>query len=143
MRLLTIGAGGVGQSAAMIIKTAGQKGLWLEQMILADYDEERAREVVRLVDDSRFKAEKLDAGDKAAIIEMIQKYNCTFVLNVVAPSFNEIIFEAAYEAGVGYMDCAMTLSKRHPEKPYEVPYIKLGDYQFDQDEKWEKKALWR
>jgi saccharopine dehydrogenase (NAD+, L-lysine forming) len=39
------------------------------------------------------------------------------------------------------MDCAMTLSHRHPEKPYELSHIKLGDYQFAQDEKWRKKGI--
>ena len=73
--------------------------------------------------------------------EVIKEYGCNFVLNVVAPSFNEVIFEAAYEAGVSYMDCAMTLSHRHPEHPYEETHIKLGDYQFERDEKWKKKGI--
>lgn len=138
MRLLLIGVGGVGQSAAMIIKRAGDRGKWLETMIMADFDLNRAKEVEQIVDDKRFIGEQLDAACKEDIIAMVKKYRCTFILNAVTPSLNEVIFNAAFEAGVGYMDCAMTLSQRHPEKPYELAHIKLGDYQFAQHEKWKK-----
>ncbi len=142
MRLLVIGAGGVGQSVAMLIKK-GEKnsGNWLDLLVLADNNHDRAKEVADLAADPRFIPERLDAGDKAAIKALIKKHNITFVLNVVAPSYNETIFDAAYEVGVGYMDCAMTLSHRHPEKPYELTHIKLGDYQFEQHEKWKKKGI--
>ncbi len=136
MRLLLIGVGGVGQSAVMIIKRAGDRGKWLEKMVMADYDLQRAKDVEKIVDDDRFVAEQLNAAYKEDIIAMVKKYNCTFVLNCVAPSLNEVIFDAAYEAGVGYMDCAMTLSQKHPEKPYELPNVKLGDKQFAQHEQW-------
>lgn len=140
MKLLVIGTGGVGQSVAMIIKKSNTHN-WLDQMVLADYNYDRAKEVADLVGDPKFIPEKLDAGSKEDIIAMVKKYGITFILNVVAPSFNEVIFEAAYEAGVGYMDCAMTLSHRHPEKPFELPHVKLGDYQFEQHEKWKKKGI--
>jgi saccharopine dehydrogenase-like NADP-dependent oxidoreductase len=39
------------------------------------------------------------------------------------------------------MDCAMTLSTPHPEKPFERAHIKLGDYQFERHEAWEKAGL--
>jgi len=59
-------------------------------------------------------------------------------MNAVEPSFNENIFDTCLECGVGYLDCAMTLSKRHPEKPFELTNIKLGDYQFAKNAEWEK-----
>jgi len=141
MNLLLIGAGGVGQSVAMIIKKAESNGIWLEKMVVADYDLERANAVVNLVNDQRYVAEELNAASKEDIVKMVKKHGSNFILNVVAPSFNEIIFDAAYEAGVGYMDCAMTLSQRHPQKPFEETYIKLGDYQFEQHENWKKKGI--
>lgn len=142
MRLLVIGVGGVGQSVAMLIKKGEESsGQWLNTMVLADYNLERAKEVAAFVDDPRFIPEKIDAGSKDDIIELVKKHNINFILNVVAPIFNETIFDAAYEAGVGYMDCAMTLSHRHPENPYELSHIKLGDYQFDQHDKWKKKGI--
>lgn len=142
MRLLVIGVGGVGQSVAMLIKKGEQNsGQWLDVMVLADHNLSRAKEVADLVNDSRFLPEQLHAECKDEITMMVKKYNINFILNVVAPVFNECIFEAAYEAGVSYMDCAMTLSHRHPEKPYELPYIKLGDMQFEKDEMWKKKGI--
>ena len=62
-------------------------------------------------------------------------------MNAVDPVFNEAIFDAAYEAGCNYMDMAMTLSTPHPKNPYKECGVKLGDYQFERAEKWEKKGL--
>ena len=78
MNLLLIGAGGVGQSVAMIIKKAESKGIWLEKMVVADYDLERANAVVNLVNDQRYVAEKLNAGSKEDIIKMVKKHGSNF-----------------------------------------------------------------
>lgn len=138
MKLLIIGAGGVGTSAAMIISRAGKEGEWAEKIVVSDYNFARAEEVAKLCGGGRFVAEKINARDKENMKEVIKKHGITFVMNAVEPDFNENIFDTCLEAGVGYLDCAMTLSKRHPEKPYELPYIKLGDYQFDKHEEWVK-----
>lgn len=138
MKLLIIGAGGVGTSAAMIISRAGKDGEWAEKVVVSDYNFARAEEVAKLCGDGRFVAEKINAKDKDNMKEVIKKHGITFVMNAVEPDFNENIFDTCLEAGVGYLDCAMTLSKRHPEKPYELAYIKLGDYQFERHEAWEK-----
>lgn len=141
MRALVIGAGGVGQSTAMLIKRNGNGGEdWLEKMVISDYDLERAKTVAALADDERFIPEQIDAGDAGAIKAMIRKYDIDLVLNVVAPNYNECIFDTCLEMGVTYMDCAMTLPVRHPEKPYELSYIKLGDYQFAKAKEWEEKG---
>ncbi|MEG2199872.1 MAG: saccharopine dehydrogenase C-terminal domain-containing protein, partial [Anaerovorax sp.] len=60
------------------------------------------------------------------------------IMNAVDPSYNENIFDTALACGVGYIDCAMTLSTRHPEKPFELCDVKLGDYQFARAEAWKK-----
>jgi len=141
MRLLLIGAGGVGQSVSMIIKRAGEQGKWLEKMVVADYNLDRAKEVVNLVNDKRYIAAQVDASSSESIKKLVKEHNITFIMNAVEPSFNETIFDTAFEAGVGYLDCAMTLSHRHPEKPYELPGIKLGDYQFAKHAAWEAKGI--
>ena len=138
MKLLIIGSGGVGQSVAMIIKRAGREGDWAEKIVLSDYNLSRAEEVAALCNDPRFIAEQIDAGNADRIKELINKHGITQVLNAVEPVFNENIFDTCFDCGVGYMDCAMTLSKKHPEKPFELTHIKLGDYQFARHEKWEK-----
>jgi saccharopine dehydrogenase (NAD+, L-lysine forming) len=138
LKLLIIGSGGVGQSTAMIIKRAGKEGAWAEKIVLADYNLSRAEEVAAKCNDPRFISEKIDARSASSIKEVIAKHNITQVMNAVEPSFNENIFDTCLECGVGYLDCAMTLSKRHPEKPFELTNIKLGDYQFAKNAEWEK-----
>ena len=51
------------------------------------------------------------------------------------------IFDACFEAGVTYLDMAMTLSEPHPERPFELTGVKLGDYQFERAAAWEEKGL--
>ena len=58
MKLLIIGCGGVGTSAAMIIKRAGQEGMWAEKVVLADYNLDRAKELAGIIGDPRFVPEK-------------------------------------------------------------------------------------
>jgi saccharopine dehydrogenase-like NADP-dependent oxidoreductase len=141
MKLLIIGAGGVGTSVAMIIKRAGKEGDWAEKVIISDYNSERAETVQKLLGDPRFVAEKINARDPKSIKAVIEKHGATFVMNAVEPSFNEIIFDTCLDAKVGYLDCAMTLSTPHPKKPFELTDVKLGDYQFGRHEAWKKAGL--
>ena len=142
MKLLIIGAGGVGTSASMIIKRAGKEGDWAEKVIISDYDVARAEEVAnKICGGGKFIPEKIDAGNPESIKSVIKKHGATFVLNAVEPRFNEVIFDTCLEAKVPYMDCAMTLSERHPKKPYELAHIKLGDYQFERNEQWKKAGV--
>lgn len=138
MKVLLIGVGGVGEAIAKMSK----KKDWLEQMVLANYTINRAREVQKkLGDDKKFPIEQIDAKDKDGIIALVKKYNIDLIMNGCDPSLNKSIFDAAYEAGCNYMDMAMTLSEVHPEDPYNKPYIKLGDYQFERSKMWEEKGI--
>ena len=47
------------------------------------------------------------------------------------------IFDGAFAAGADYLDMAMSLSKPHPESPYEQTGVKLGDEQFAVEQDWE------
>ncbi len=143
MNILIIGAGGVGTSAAMIIKRAGEEGQWAKKIVIADYNEARAKEVAQdICGGGRFVASKIDASDQKDIARVIGEFDIDFVMNAVEPSFNESIFDTCYEEGVTYLDCAMTLSK--PVKDAagkEISYEKLGDYQFKKHEDWKKKGV--
>ncbi len=138
MRLLIIGSGGVGQSTAMIIKRAGKEGEWAEKVVIADYNLSRSEDTAKRCGDPRFIAEQIDARDADRIKELVEKHNITYVMNAVEPAFNENIFDTCLDCGVGYIDCAMTLSKQHPDKPFELTNVKLGDYQFARHKAWEK-----
>lgn len=123
----------------MIIKRAGKGGDWAEKVVISDYNEARAKEVAeKICGGGKYVAAKINAKDPESIKAVIKEHGITFVMNAVEPTFNECIFDTCLEAGVGYLDCAMTLSKPHPTDPFNKSHIKLGDYQFDRHEAWEK-----
>ncbi len=139
MKILIIGAGGVGTSMATIIKRRGDKADWAEKVVMADYNEARAKEVAEnICGGGKFVAEKVNARDAADIEALIKKHDIDMTMNAVEPEFNECIFDTCLKAGSMYMDAAMTLSTPDPEKPFEKANIKLGDYQFDRHEDWKK-----
>lgn len=138
MKVLLVGVGGVGEAIAQMAKRRS----WLEQMVLCDYNLDRAREVqAKLGDAARFPAEFVDASKQEMIEALARKYGVHLIMNAVDPLFNKEIFEAAFNVGCTYMDMAMTLSEPHPERPYELPGVKLGDYQFERARQWEEKGL--
>jgi saccharopine dehydrogenase (NAD+, L-lysine forming) len=138
MKVLLVGVGGVGEAIASIAKERP----WVEQIILADYNLKRAEEVAaNLGDPQRFPVEFVDASKQEMIEGLARKYGVDLIMNSVDPVFNKQLFDAAYNAGVHYMDMAMTLSEPHPEHPHELPGIKLGDYQFEKAKAWQEKGL--
>lgn len=138
MKVLLVGVGGVGEAIAAIAKPRP----WVKQIVLADFNIERAREVQKKLGDAeRFPVEKLDASKKENIIALAKKYGVDLIMNACEPSLNVPIFDAAYEYGCTYMDMAMTLSEPHPNEPFTKCGIKLGDYQFERTKLWEDKGL--
>jgi saccharopine dehydrogenase-like NADP-dependent oxidoreductase len=138
MKVLLVGVGGVGEAIAAIAKHRA----WVEQIVLSDYNLERVKEVqAKLEDNTRFPVEWVNANQQDKIEELASKYQVDLIMNACDPIFNIPIFEAAYNYGCNYMDLAMTLSEPHPEKPYEFCGVKLGDYQFERAQLWEKKGL--
>ncbi|MBU4225616.1 MAG: saccharopine dehydrogenase NADP-binding domain-containing protein [Chloroflexi bacterium] len=138
MKVLLVGVGGVGEAIAVIARERP----WLEQLVLADYNLERAREVqAKLGDQARFPAEWIDAGQQKLIEDLAKKYKVDLIMNACDPSFNVPIFDAAYSYGCTYMDMAMTLSEPHPQEPFQKCGVKLGDYQFERAHLWEQKGL--
>jgi saccharopine dehydrogenase (NAD+, L-lysine forming) len=138
MRVLVVGAGGVGAAFAAI----AQRRETFERVVLADVALERAQAVAeRLGEADRFGAERVDASNREELVELIGRVRPEAVLNACDPRFNEPIFGAAFEAGVTYLDMAMTLSRPHPERPHELPGVMLGDHQLAQSEAWEQAGL--
>ena len=138
MKVLLVGVGGVGEAIAAIAKPRA----WLEQIVLADYNLERAKEVQKKIgDDQRFPVEFIDASKQENIEELAKKYGVDLIMNAVDPIFNKQIFDAAYNVGVKYMDMAMTLSEPNRDDPFHKTGIKLGDYQFEKSKEWEQKGL--
>src|SRR5512138_3642070 len=121
MKVLLVGVGGVGEAIAAIAKPRS----WVEQIVLADYNLERAKEVQKkLGDDQRFPVEFIDASKQENIEALAKKYHVDIIMNAVDPVFNKQIFEAAYSVGTTYMDMAMTLSEPNADDPFHRTGIK-------------------
>jgi saccharopine dehydrogenase (NAD+, L-lysine-forming) len=133
MRILVIGAGGVGSA---VVPIAARRSFF-EHMVVADYDQARAERAVAAVADPRFSAARIDASDAGAVEALCREQRITHVLNAVDPRFVMPIFDGAFRAGAHYLDMAMSLSKAHPERPYEESGLKLGDEQFARARDWE------
>ncbi len=131
MRILLVGAGGVGGAFTAI---AARRDFF-ETIVVADYDPVRAEKAAAT--DDRYVAAQVDASDAASVSALCREHRITHVMNAVDPVFNMPIFEGAFEAGADYLDMAMSLSKPHPDAPYEKPGVKLGDEQFAQADRWE------
>ena len=138
MKVLVVGAGGVGAAFAAI----AQRRPAFARVVLADIAPERVHAVVAgLGEPGRFAAERVDASDQNDLVELIGRVRPDAVLNACDPRFNEPIFNAAFAARVTYLDMAMTLSHPHPERPYEVPGEMLGARQLSRHSAWEQAGL--
>jgi saccharopine dehydrogenase (NAD+, L-lysine forming) len=134
MRVLLVGVGTVGEAIA---RMASQRE-WCEQMVLADYDADRAGALQReLGDPDRFPVERIDAGDSAAVAELARKHRSSLVMNAVDPRFVMSLFDGALAAGADYIDMANSLSLPHPSEPFSRPGVKLGDEQLAKAGEWE------
>jgi saccharopine dehydrogenase-like NADP-dependent oxidoreductase len=142
VKVLLVGAGTVGEAIAKVAKDKP----WLERMVLADYNVGRAREVQGMLgggaSDSpateTFPAAFVDAGDRGSVVALAREHGVDLVMNAADPRFVPTLFDAAYEAGIGYMDMAVSLSEPNPEDPFHKPGVLLGDYQFAKHEEWKR-----
>ena len=127
MRILLVGAGGVGTAIAAI--AARRK---FAELVVADYDLARAERAAA----GRYPAIRLDARDATTVAAAAVSHNCDVLLNATDPRFVMPLFGAAIEAGIGYLDMAMSLSVPHPDEPYGKTGVKLGDEQFELAYAW-------
>jgi saccharopine dehydrogenase-like NADP-dependent oxidoreductase len=131
MRILLVGAGGVGSAIARI---AARRSF--AELLVADYDEARATRAAG----PEFTAVQIDARDEQAVTELLKAENCDVLLNATDPRFVMPLFRAALGAGSHYLDMAMSLSQPHPVEPHRQTGVKLGDEQFDLAGEWEKRG---
>ncbi|MGP3535298.1 saccharopine dehydrogenase family protein [Microbacterium sp. RD1] len=136
MRILIVGAGGVGSAAARI----AVRRSFFDALVLADYDPARPEALVAELGDERLTAAQVDASSAESVADLIREHDITHVLNAVDPRFVLPIFDGCYAAGATYLDMAMSLSTRHPQRPFELPGVKLGDEQFARADAWERKG---
>jgi len=134
-RVLLVGAGGVGTAFARI---AARRRL--ADLVIADYDLSRAQRAAEAAPD-RYTAVQLDARDEQATAALLTEHGCDALMNATDPRFVMPQFRAALQAGVLYLDMAMSLSYPHPDEPYAKTGVKLGDDQFALAGQWEERGL--
>ncbi len=133
MRILLVGAGGVGTAFARI---AARRAF--AELIVADYDLGRAQRAAAAKDS--YQAVRLDARDEAATAALLTGHGCDVLMNATDPRFVMPLFRAALQAGTHYLDMAMSLSQPHPVEPHRQTGVKLGDEQFALAGEWEKRG---
>ena len=126
MRVLQIGAGGVGAAAVAIAARRDFFDAW----VVADYDLARASKAAA-AGGPRFSAAQVDASSAESVRALAVTSGATHVFNAVDPRFVVPVFEGAFEAGADYLDMAMSLSDA--EKG-----VLLGDAQFAAAPAWEE-----
>jgi len=130
MRILLVGAGGVGTAFARI---AARRRF--AELVIADYDLDRAQRAAAVRDG--FEAVQLDARDERAAAELLTQRRCDVLMNATDPRFVMPLFRAAVAARTHYLDMAMSLSHPHQDEPYRMTGVKLGDDQFAMAPAWE------
>jgi saccharopine dehydrogenase (NAD+, L-lysine forming) len=137
VRILMVGAGGVGGAAAAIAVRRD----FVECLVIADYDLDRARAVVDRLGDPRLRAIRLDATNEAGVTAALAEHRATALFNATDPRFVMPLFRAALAGGATYLDMAMSMSQPHPEAPHERTGVKLGDEQFALAQEWADAGL--
>jgi saccharopine dehydrogenase (NAD+, L-lysine forming) len=130
MRILLVGAGGVGTAFARI---AARRPF--AELVIADYDLARAQHAAAAKDS--YTAVQLDARDEASTAALLAEHRCDVLMNATDPRFVMPLFRAALAAKVHYLDMAMSLSHPDPAQPYAKTGVKLGDEQFAMSAQWE------
>jgi saccharopine dehydrogenase (NAD+, L-lysine forming) len=134
MRILLVGAGGVGTAFAHI---AARRRF--ADLIIADYDLARAQRAAEAAS-GRFTATALDARDEQATAALLAGHGCDVLMNATDPRFVLPLYRAALQAGTHYLDMAMSLSHPNQDEPYAKTGVKLGDDQFALAGQWEERG---
>jgi saccharopine dehydrogenase-like NADP-dependent oxidoreductase len=136
VRILIIGAGGVGSAIASIAATRDA----FETIIIADVDRARAERAAARAPRDRVQATRVDASNSVDLVDLIASTRSDVVINACDPRFNPPIFDAAFAAGCHYLDMAMHLSAPHPTHPYEQIGTPLGRDQLAAHERWAERG---
>src|ERR1700760_3512979 len=137
MKILVVGAGGVGSAFASI----AVRRSYFESLTLTDLDVARAQRTVDRLGDPRLTAAVIDASSSDEVEAAIRTAGADAVLNAADPRFVMPIFDACFSAGVTYLDMAMSLSRPHATNPHSEVGVKLGDDQFARAREWEERGL--
>ncbi|HEY5874523.1 MAG TPA: saccharopine dehydrogenase C-terminal domain-containing protein [Ilumatobacteraceae bacterium] len=136
MRVLVVGAGGVGAAIASI----ASRRPFFESLTIADVDSNRAARAAARTGDERITGTRVDATDTLDIVELANLCRADVIVNACDPRFNPSLFDAAFATGCDYIDMAMHMSVPDPDRPYERCGVKLGDVQFAASGDWSERG---
>ena len=131
MRILLVGAGGVGTAFARIATRRK-----FAELVIADFDLARAQYAAA----GTHVAVQLDARDERQTAALLTEYSCDVLMNATDPRFVMPLYRAALQAGTDYLDMAMSLSRPDADEPYRKTGVKLGDEQFALAGQWEERG---
>jgi saccharopine dehydrogenase (NAD+, L-lysine-forming) len=141
MRVLVIGAGGVG--SAFVTIASGREAI--SHITVADISKDRAEFAVSTASNNdrgdRVEAAAVDASSADSVAELARATKADIVLNACDPRFNPGIFDGAFAAGVNYMDMAMHMSVPHPDNPFGEIGVMLGQEQLDRTHEWAEREI--
>ena len=151
MRMMLVGAGAVGESILKILQKRDPEGSWFSYVLICDFDEARAEEVLNHLKQTekegrplRFAAAFVNAKDTASMVTLARKHRIDFIMDAASPFVSNQIFDAAFEAGTGYASMGTwSVPMEEPayglgiENSYTEPMTK---YNFDRHEAWRDKG---
>jgi saccharopine dehydrogenase-like NADP-dependent oxidoreductase len=98
--VLLVGCGAIGSVIARQLVSSDA----VRQVVAADVDGDLAKQVASSTRSPKARALSLDAGDPAAVARATRGMGV--LVNATVPRFNEILMDAALEAGAHYLDMA-------------------------------------
>lgn len=104
-KVLIVGAGMQGQVLTWNLARCAD----VHEIVVADYDEARARFVAQQVGAGKATATRIDAADTEAVARAAA--GAKLVVNAVIPEFNMAIMRACLKAGTDYLDMASGQTK--------------------------------
>ena len=127
-KIIIIGAG----AQAAVISGVLSKAEDVGEIVLTDIDIKRARGIAEIHGGTKIKAEVIDASDIDAMTARMKSGGFDLVVNATIPMFVRHVLQAAFKAGINYIDMASNEIYPKPGIPTE---------QFEYAEDWEKAGL--
>jgi len=126
--VIIIGAGAQAGVITGVLSRAEDVG----EILLTDIDINRARGIAETNGSSKIKTAEVDASSISSMVKLMKAGNYDLVVNATIPMFVRQVLQAAFQAGINYIDMASNEIYPKPGIPTE---------QFEYAEEWEKAGL--
>lgn len=100
-KLVILGAGAQGGPCASILANTSK----VKEIILADFDIENTKKIVKKIGDKRLLHRKVDANNIQNIIDIAE--GAEVIINLVNPIYNTKIMQACLQVGAHYVDTSV------------------------------------